>query len=162
MNCSTPGLPVHHQLPEFTQTHVHWVSDALFEYIEPQINGAHQWTLRRPCSQIFPLEIHLWYELKSCYRGKGLHQKNECRQLLLVVRSGPQSYNRAPSLVLLLCVESMCKEHRNSTSTGPSEGKRLIWCRASKSKILCVTKILENTKRQMQKDMKERQTQPGI
>ena len=25
MDCSTPGLPVHHQLPEFTQTHVHWV-----------------------------------------------------------------------------------------------------------------------------------------
>ena len=23
MNCSTPGLPVHHQLPELTQTHVH-------------------------------------------------------------------------------------------------------------------------------------------
>ena len=29
MNCSTPGLPVHHQLPEFTQTHVHWVDDAI-------------------------------------------------------------------------------------------------------------------------------------
>ena len=29
MNYSTPGLPVHHQLPEFTQTHVHWVSDAI-------------------------------------------------------------------------------------------------------------------------------------
>jgi len=29
MNCSTPGLPVHHQLPEFTQTHVHWISDAI-------------------------------------------------------------------------------------------------------------------------------------
>ena len=28
MNRSTPGLPVHHQLPEFTQTHVHRVSDA--------------------------------------------------------------------------------------------------------------------------------------
>ena len=28
MNCSTPGLPVHHQLPEFTETHVHWVGDA--------------------------------------------------------------------------------------------------------------------------------------
>ena len=26
---STPGLPVHHQLPESTQTHVHWVSDAI-------------------------------------------------------------------------------------------------------------------------------------
>ena len=29
MDCSTPGLPVHHQLPESTQTHVHWVSDAI-------------------------------------------------------------------------------------------------------------------------------------
>ena len=29
MNCSTPGLPVHHQLPEFTQTHVYQVSDAI-------------------------------------------------------------------------------------------------------------------------------------
>ena len=29
MNCSTPGLPVHHQLPEFTQTHVHQVGDAI-------------------------------------------------------------------------------------------------------------------------------------
>ena len=29
MNCSTPGLPVHHELPEFTQTHVHWVGDAI-------------------------------------------------------------------------------------------------------------------------------------
>ena len=29
MDCSTPGLPVHHQLPEFTQTHVHLVSDAI-------------------------------------------------------------------------------------------------------------------------------------
>ena len=29
MNHSTPGLPVHHQFPEFTQTHVHWVGDAI-------------------------------------------------------------------------------------------------------------------------------------
>ena len=29
MNCSVPGLPVHHQLPESTQTHVHWVGDAI-------------------------------------------------------------------------------------------------------------------------------------
>ena len=27
--CSTPGFPVHHQLPEFTQTHVHWVDDVI-------------------------------------------------------------------------------------------------------------------------------------
>ena len=29
MHCSTPGLPVHHQLPKFTETHVHRVSDAI-------------------------------------------------------------------------------------------------------------------------------------
>ena len=29
MNCSTPGFPVLHQLPELAQTHVHWVGDAI-------------------------------------------------------------------------------------------------------------------------------------
>ena len=29
MDCSTPGLPLHHQLLEFAQTHVHWVGDAI-------------------------------------------------------------------------------------------------------------------------------------
>ena len=29
MDCSTPGLPVHHQLPESTETHVHRVGDAI-------------------------------------------------------------------------------------------------------------------------------------
>ena len=33
MNCSMPCLPVHHQLPEFTQTHVHQVSDAIHPLI---------------------------------------------------------------------------------------------------------------------------------
>ena len=32
MDCSTPGLPVHHQILEFTQTHVHWVSDAIHPF----------------------------------------------------------------------------------------------------------------------------------
>ena len=29
MDCSAPGFPVHHQLPEFAQTHVHRISDAI-------------------------------------------------------------------------------------------------------------------------------------
>ena len=37
MKRSTPGLPVHHQLPEFTQTHVHRVSDA----IQPSLYKIH-------------------------------------------------------------------------------------------------------------------------
>ena len=32
MDCSTPGIPVHHQLPEIAQTHVHQVSDAIQQF----------------------------------------------------------------------------------------------------------------------------------
>ena len=47
MNRSTPGLPVHHQLPESTQTHVHWVSD---EIRDPTIS-----------SSVVPFSSHLQY-----------------------------------------------------------------------------------------------------
>jgi len=54
MDCSTLGLPVHHQLPEFTQTHVHWVGDtiqpshplsspSLPAFNLPQHQGLFQW-----------------------------------------------------------------------------------------------------------------------
>ena len=49
MNHSMPGLPVHHQLPEFTQTHVHWVGDAIQPSPSPpapnpsQNQGLFQW-----------------------------------------------------------------------------------------------------------------------
>ena len=46
MNCSTPGLPVHHQLPESTQTHVHRVSDA--------IQPSHPLLSPSPSALIFP------------------------------------------------------------------------------------------------------------
>ena len=48
MDCSTPGFPVHHQLPEFTQTHAHWVSDA--------IQPSHP--LLSPCPPSFNLSQH--------------------------------------------------------------------------------------------------------
>ena len=34
-NCSTPGLPIHHQLLEFNQTHFHWVGDAISSFAAP-------------------------------------------------------------------------------------------------------------------------------
>ena len=33
MDCSTPGFPVHHQLPELTQTHVHWIGDTIQPFL---------------------------------------------------------------------------------------------------------------------------------
>ena len=35
MDCSIPGFPVHHQLPEFTQIHAHWVGDAVQPLLSP-------------------------------------------------------------------------------------------------------------------------------
>ena len=46
MNHSTPGHPVHHQLPEFTQIHVHWVGDA--------IQPSHPLLSPSPPASIFP------------------------------------------------------------------------------------------------------------
>ena len=46
MDCSTPGLPVHHQLPELTQTYVHWVGDA--------IQPSHPLVIPFSCLQSFP------------------------------------------------------------------------------------------------------------
>ena len=37
MDCSTPGFPVHHHLPELTQTHVHPVGDAIGRYSNGKI-----------------------------------------------------------------------------------------------------------------------------
>ena len=60
MNCSKPGLPVHHQLPEFTETHVHWVGDA----IQPS------YTLSSPSSPALNLSQHqgLFKQVSSFYQ----------------------------------------------------------------------------------------------
>ena len=48
MDCTTPGFPVHHQLPELMQTHVHWVGDA--------IQPSHP--LSSPSPRAFNLSLH--------------------------------------------------------------------------------------------------------
>ena len=54
MNCSTPGLPVHHQLPEFTQTHVHRVSDAI-QAISSSVIPFSSCPQSLPASESFPM-----------------------------------------------------------------------------------------------------------
>ena len=46
MDCSTPGFPVPHHLPEFAQVHVHWISDA--------IQPSHLWSTLFCCLQSLP------------------------------------------------------------------------------------------------------------
>ena len=83
MDCSTLGLPVHHQLPEFTQTLVHWVSDAiqpshpLLSPSPPALNlsqhqGHFQWVsssyqaakvLEFVSTSVLPVNIQDWFLL---------------------------------------------------------------------------------------------------
>ena len=59
MNCSTPGFPVLPHLPEFSQTHVHWVSDVIQPSIHP--------TIQYCCKEQYC--IGSW-NVKSMNRGK--------------------------------------------------------------------------------------------
>ena len=79
MDCSTPGLPVHHQLPEFTQTHVHWVGDAiqpshpLLSPSPPDFNLAQHEGLFQWVSSLHKvakvLELQLQYQSFNEYSG---------------------------------------------------------------------------------------------
>ena len=55
MDCSTPGFPVHHQLPEFTQTHVHWVGDAIHPTISSSAVSSSFCLQPFPASGSFPM-----------------------------------------------------------------------------------------------------------
>ena len=61
MNRSTPGLPVHHQLPEFTQTHIHRVSDAIQPSSVIPFSSSPQ---SLPASESFPVSQH--FVLTTC------------------------------------------------------------------------------------------------
>ena len=71
MNLSTPGLPVHHQLPEFTQTHVHRVSDAiqpshpLSSPYPPALNLSQHQGLLKEVSSLHQVAKVLEFQLQS-------------------------------------------------------------------------------------------------
>ena len=59
-DCSTPGLPVYHQLPEFTQTHVHRVSDAIQPF-HPLSSPSPPAPQSLPASESFPMnQLFAW------------------------------------------------------------------------------------------------------
>ena len=79
MNHSTSGLPVHHQLPEFTQTHVHRVSDAIWVQVKAYVHcglsslsqhllGPPSPVLGRPCSS----NVRMAGKARSCWL-RGAH-----------------------------------------------------------------------------------------
>ena len=76
MDCSMPGLPVHHQLPEFTQTHVHWVRDAIqpshpLLSPSPAPNPSHHQSLFQWASSLHQMAIagNHWPHLRLLFCG---------------------------------------------------------------------------------------------
>ena len=55
INCSTPGFPVLHYLPEFAQIHVHWVSDAIQPSHPQPVTPFSSCPLSFPASESFPM-----------------------------------------------------------------------------------------------------------
>ena len=55
MNCSTPGLPVHNHLPEFTQTHIHRVRDAIQPSYPSPVVPFFSCSQSLPASESFPV-----------------------------------------------------------------------------------------------------------
>ena len=75
MDCSTPGLPVHHQLPEFTQTHVHgwWCHPTISSSAVPFSS----------CLQSFPaLNSFQMSQLAKVLEFQLQHHPNECSGLI--------------------------------------------------------------------------------
>ena len=88
MDGSSPGFPVHHQLPELAQTHVHWVGDAvqpshpLLSSSPPAFNLSQHQVIFQWLSSLHQeakvLEFQLQHQHISCYSQFMLHK---CRML---------------------------------------------------------------------------------
>ena len=80
MDCSMPGLPVHYQLPEFTQTHVHWVDDAiqashsLLSPSPPAFNVSQHQSLFKwvSSSHLLAKVLEFHFSISSSYEYSGL------------------------------------------------------------------------------------------
>ena len=85
-NCSMPGLPVHHQLPEFTQTHVHWLGNA----IEPSHPLSSPFPLAPSPSQLQGLfqRVNSSHQVAKVLEFKLQHQSFQWTTRLISLRMG--------------------------------------------------------------------------
>ena len=109
MNRSTPGLPVRHQLPESTQTHVHWVSDAIQPsyLIQPL-----------PSSQSH-LSVHFVQASPSAPTSLSVPTEVSSVSMLL---------NPAAFFLVLILLELITYMVMNIVLTGPCWGSHLFLC----------------------------------
>ena len=132
MNRSTPGLPVHHQLLEFSQTHVHWVGDA--------IQPSHPLSSPSPPAPNPSQHQSLFQWVNSSHVNSGVHKKP---QEHLTNQQTPQPPPSLPSAVLIHLVWS---------------GPRWFWC----CRFISHTLKNTNLENERKKKSWERWKQRGI
>ena len=114
MNCSTPGLPIHHQVSEFTQTHVHWVGDA--------IQPSHPLSFPPPPS-LNPSSLRVFSNVSSSHHvAKVLEFQPQCQSFQWTL--GLISFRM--DWLDLLAVQGMLKsllQHHSSKAS-------ILWCSA--------------------------------
>ena len=111
MKHSTQGLPVHHQLPEFTQTHVHWVGDA--------IQPSHP--LSSPSPPAFNLSQHHIFSNESGLRISSV--QFSCSVVSESLRPHESQHARAP------CPSPTRRVYRNHVHQVSDGISHLILCR---------------------------------
>ena len=110
VDCSTPGLPVNHQLLEFTQTHVHWVSDA----IQPS----------HPLSSPSPPAFNLSQHQGLCFEEGGVFS-NESVLHIRWPEYWSFSFSISPSDLVL---GSASPRRSSSIIHGPALTSGVHWC----------------------------------
>ena len=131
MNRSMPGLPVHHQPPEFTQTHIHRVSDAIQPSKQTgsgQIrdgksehrNFRNQWTKMYWNGQIYPDDHYIYYCGQESLRRNGV---------ALIVNKSPKCSTWVPSQKqqndLVSFPRQIIQHHSNPSMSQPLMSKKL-------------------------------------
>ena len=113
MDCSTPGFPVHHQLPEPAQTHVHWVGDA--------IQPSHP--LSSPTPPAFSLSHHqgLFQWVSSMLRSQRIGA-SAAASVLPVNIQGWFSLGLTDLLAVQGTLKSLLQHHSSKAS--------ILWCSA--------------------------------
>ena len=130
MDCSTPGLPVHHQLPEFTQSHAYWVGDAiqpshpLSSPSPPAFNlSQHQGLLKwGSSSHRWPKYWSFSFNISPCNEYSGLFSFRMDWLDLLTVQGTLKSLLQHHSLKVSILRCSAFFIYTNCTEAGEEEG----------------------------------------
>ena len=177
MDCSTPGLAVQHQLPEFTQTHVLWVSDAIqqshpLSYIYPpsfnlsQHQGLFKWVHQQkiglkiywawPCpSEQDPISPSVSLSHQEAYYpppSEGRQNENHNHRKLTNLITWTTALSNSMRLWAMLCRATqdrqvMVESSDKTWSTGEGNGKPLQYS--------CLENPMSSMKRQKDRTLKD-------